>query len=446
MVAGCLEEIRVTRSRVRRVLLFGDTPGIAQLLGAISSGLACGLVGAEIRPQYHAQLGEVANAHDLPLLIHPLPKSSGYSAFVDHVRDLAPDLIMVNSYSMLLREEVLSIPCHGAVNIHGALLPQYRGGNPTQWALINNDTETGVTMHYMTAQFDAGDIIAQKRVPIHFEDTWCDIQRRLSVAIDDLLGEEVPKLLSQTNGRMAQDESRAHYYHRRKPEDGEINWDDSVLAIYNLVRALVKPHPGAFCYRGTEKMVFDDYLSIQQVTSLKLGPIGGHTLLSEAVCLRPRDCDDLAASGGEYEAVGRDFLNVSPTNSQPCPRGGGEERRSNKAVCFSVHPRAHDGAIGFCMFRLLDCVERAAELWLRMVDESGDFCVTETVRLMLKFGFDELELRKVYTHVRGFGHSDMAWLEKIGFWREGGLREASHQGAEGHEIAVMGLLREEYGG
>ena len=430
MGTGCPEEISVTRSRVGRVLLFGDTPGIAQLLRAISSGFVCGLVGAEIQSQDHAQLGEVADAHDLPLLIHALPKSPGYPAFVDQVRDLAPDLIMVNSYSMLVRQEVLSIPCYGAVNIHGALLPQYRGCNATQWALINNETETGVTMHYMTAQFDAGDIIAQRRVPIHGEDTWCEIQRRLFFAVDDLLREEVPKLLSQTNRRVAQDESRAHYYHRRKPEDGRINWDDSVLAIYNLVRASVTPHPGAFCYRGKEKLVFQNYVPIQQVTSLKFGPIGGHTLKSEALCLRPKDCDDLAAA----------------PNAEPYPGGGAEERRSNRAVCFSVHLQAHVEAIGFCAFDAWENVERAAELRLRLVDECGDLRVTETAHLMLKFGFDELELRKVYTQLRKVGQSDMVWLEKIGFRQERGTREAFHPGAEDHEIAVMGLLRKDYRG
>ena len=88
----------------------------------------------------------------------------------------------------------------------------------------------------------------------------------------------------------------------------------------------------------------------------------------------------------------------------------------------------------------------AADLRLRLVDECGDLLVTETVRLMLKFGFDELELRKVYTQLRKVGQRDMVWLEKMGFRQEGGTREAFHPGAEDHEIAVMGLLRKDYRG
>ncbi|MEE8492961.1 MAG: GNAT family protein, partial [Nitrospirales bacterium] len=169
---------------------------------------------------------------------------------------------------------------------------------------------------------------------------------------------------------------------------------------------------------------------IQQVTSLKFGPIGGHTLKSEALCLRPKDCDDLAAA----------------PNAEPYPGGGAEGRKSKRVVCFSVHLQAHDEAIGFCAFDAWENVERAAELRLRLVDECGDLRVTETAHLMLKFGFDELELRKVYTQLRKVGQSDMVWWEKIGFRQERGTREAFHPGAEDHEIAVMGLLRKDYRG
>src|SRR4029078_1712177 len=131
------------------------------------------------------------------------------------VRELAPDLILVNSYSMLLPPEILSIPRFECVNVHGAPLPKYRGSNPIQWAIINNETETGVTMHYMTAEFDAGDIIAQRRVPIGPEDTWLDVRGRVAAATRELLREEIPRVIAQTNNRTAQNESEACSFPRR---------------------------------------------------------------------------------------------------------------------------------------------------------------------------------------------------------------------------------------
>ena len=144
-----------------RILAFGDDGGIPRLIRHLPQGVLVGIVGAEIRPQQHPELRWLAEAQGVPLLIQPRLTSPAYPAFIEQARTLAPDLILVNSYSMLLRPDILSIPRYGAVNIHGALLPQYRGCNPIQWALLNNETATGVTMHYMTAEFDAGDIIPQ---------------------------------------------------------------------------------------------------------------------------------------------------------------------------------------------------------------------------------------------------------------------------------------------
>ncbi|MCK4394326.1 hypothetical protein KAX17_15605 [Candidatus Bipolaricaulota bacterium] len=259
----------------RRILLFGDDCGLPRLLKVIPVELICGLVSAEIRPHQHTALRQLSKVYRLPLFIQPRATAEAYPAFVEKVRRLTPDLIIVNSYSMLIRPEILAIPRFGSVNIHGALLPQYRGSNPIQWALLNNETETGVTMHYMTAKFDAGDIIAQRRVPIYFEDSWLDVQARIGTATESMLVEEIPRLLAQTNARQPQDESKADYYKRRYPRDGLINWQRSVLYIYNLVRALVKPHPGAFYHFGTDKIVLDEYLPIPQVTALKYGCGGG---------------------------------------------------------------------------------------------------------------------------------------------------------------------------
>ncbi|HRV99376.1 MAG TPA: formyltransferase family protein, partial [Aminobacteriaceae bacterium] len=161
---------------IRRIILFGDTHGLPMLLHALPCEMVCGIVAAEIRPQYHEELQKLAEEKGIPFAIQPLSKSPDYPNFVQWVRELSPQLLWVNSYSMKLREEILRIPEAGALNIHGALLPYYRGCNPTQWAILRDESATGVTLHEVTAGIDEGPIIARKEVPLLFEDTWKDVQ------------------------------------------------------------------------------------------------------------------------------------------------------------------------------------------------------------------------------------------------------------------------------
>jgi hypothetical protein len=146
-----------------RIVCFGDTWGISLLYRHLFRESITGIVSAEVRPQYHQDLRAFAASSSIDFMIQPRRDSSKYRSFINRLEKMSPDLIIVNSYSMLLGPEVLSIPIRGAINIHGALLPQYRGANPIQWALINNESETGVTMHYIDEQIDTGDVISQKK-------------------------------------------------------------------------------------------------------------------------------------------------------------------------------------------------------------------------------------------------------------------------------------------
>lgn len=367
----------MTRSPIRRVLVFGDTWGVSQVVNAMPRGVLCGLVAAEIRPQYLSDLETLAERLHVPLVMQVKPASPGYGAFVERVKGLAPELIIVNSYAMLLREEILSLPAYGAVNLHGGLLPQYRGCNPIQWALLNNETETGVTMHYMTKDFDAGDIIAQRRVPIRLDDTWREIQHRLGSAIEAMLAEEIPRLLQRTNDRRPQDERAARHYRRRTPDDGEIDWQDRVIDVYNLVRALVRPHPGAFCRLDGERHLFDGYLTLQEVTRLKLGPLGRRTLESERVRLEP------VASA---EAVPGN----SPIEWDESP---------GQLVAFrALRPADGRGLCTVVMTRF-DYRGRVCELALRPDEGVAVVEIAEALRLALDFVSRELGLDRVSVRI-----------------------------------------------
>jgi methionyl-tRNA formyltransferase len=368
----------------RHVLVFGDTPGVRQALRVIPPEMVCGLVAAEIRPQYHHELELLAADRAIPLLIQPRVTATSYVEFVKGVRRLAPDLMLVNSYSMLVREDVLSVPARGAINVHMALLPEYRGCNPIQWALLNDELETGVTMHYMSSEFDAGDIIAQRRIPILFTDTWCSVLGRLRDVTEDLLIEELPKVFAGTNARRPQDETRAHYYKRRHPEDGQIVWDDSVRHIYNLIRALVKPNPGAFYQSRDGRIILDQPLPVSAVAALKYG------------------------SGGERQLSG-DGVTLVPV--APSSRGSTNDddvERDNETVRFMM--RFADKDVGTCGLSEIDYSTGTARLW---VEPSGglvdpDRCAAAVVPLLV-FAVQELGLRRVTCQIG----SGVEWLGKV---------------------------------
>jgi methionyl-tRNA formyltransferase len=164
------------------------------------------------------------------------------------VKDLAPDIIFSVYYRLMVPENILRLPRLGAINLHGSLLPKYRGRVPVNWAIINGETETGATLHYMTAKPDAGDIIDQVRVMIKFEDTAVDLFNRVIDAGAELFRRDLPSMLAGTCPRRPQDEAAATYFGGRKPEDGLIDWRKPALAVYNLVRAVTRPYPGAFAY------------------------------------------------------------------------------------------------------------------------------------------------------------------------------------------------------
>jgi len=256
---------------IKSIVLFGDTHGIPQVMKYIPHDLIACLVMASIRPHQERELRQVANHHLIPLLIQPKRNTVDYDDFLQRIRDISPDLILVNSYSMKLHPDVLELPRHGAINIHGALLPKYRGSNPIQWAIIHNEQETGVTMHFMSDRIDEGPIIAQRRVLIQFNDTWVDVKDRIDRESELLLSEVAPALLSGNITGTPQNSDCSSYFNRRTPEDGCIDWNKSILSIYNLIRALVAPLPGAYYVIDDQRIILDKFLSLAEVASMKYG-------------------------------------------------------------------------------------------------------------------------------------------------------------------------------
>jgi len=196
-------------------------------------------------------VAELGRAHGLSVYS---PDNPNTAAFIGLMRALSPDLIFSFYYRRLLCDDLLAVSRLGGINLHGSLLPRYRGRCPINWVLIHGEAETGVTLHYMVAKADAGDIISQKRVPIDFKDTALTLSGKLTKAGAELLKESYPLIKRGEAQRIPQDASLATRFGGRRPEDGKIDWHNSALSIYNLVRAVTHPYPGAFTFWGEKKL------------------------------------------------------------------------------------------------------------------------------------------------------------------------------------------------
>jgi len=146
----------------------------------------------------------------------------------------------------MLKPELLALAPRGAFNMHGSLLPKYRGRVPVNWAIINGERETGATLHEMVARPDAGRIVDQQSVPILPDDTALEVFNKVTVAAEMVLDRSLPKLVSGAAELRAQDLSQGSYFGGRRPQDGRIDWSQPARDIHNLVRAVAPPYPGAF--------------------------------------------------------------------------------------------------------------------------------------------------------------------------------------------------------
>ena len=202
---------------------------------------------------WFGSVAELAAERGIPVFA---PESINHPVWIGRIRAMAPDFLFSFYYRELVGAEILSIPKCGAVNLHGSLLPKYRGRVPINWAIINGEKETGVTLHYMTGRADAGDIIDQEKFAIADDDTARSVFDKAAAAAATMLNRALPLLRDGRAPRIPQDESQATRFGGRKPADGEIDWGKSATQVRNLIRAVTCPYPGAFSFIGGRKCFF----------------------------------------------------------------------------------------------------------------------------------------------------------------------------------------------
>lgn len=231
-------------------------------------------------------------------------KLSTDEEFLKTVKQLSPDLYIVDSYSMLVPKDFLDLPTIGAFNIHPGKLPVYRGAHVLNWALINGESEIVVTVHHMTEQFDTGDIVLEKTFKVSFLDTISTVFDKVSQVNRELVKLLITSILDGTLQRIPQNEQFTRHYRARKPEDGLIDWNMTNIEIYNLVRALVPPWPGAFFCKDGEKIIINEACPVSFTNSEQPGTViaknsGSFCVATGYQCLLIKKASRMDFSPGE---------------------------------------------------------------------------------------------------------------------------------------------------
>jgi methionyl-tRNA formyltransferase len=180
-------------------------------------------------------------------------KVRGNAEFIQRVKDLNPDLIVVVAYGFILPQEILDIPRFGVINIHASILPKYRGASPIQTAILNGDKETGVAIMLIDDKMDTGPLLSQRTITINNNDNFESLHDKLSQLGADLLSDTLPKYISGEIKPVSQNESEATYCKILTKEDAKIDWNKSAEEIERQVRALT-PWPGTFTNWGNRAL------------------------------------------------------------------------------------------------------------------------------------------------------------------------------------------------
>ncbi len=213
---------------------------------------------------------EVALKNNIPVL-QPT-KIKGDENFYNHIQSLNPDIIVVVAFGQILPQSVLDIPRYGCINIHGSLLPKYRGAAPIQWSIINRETVTGVTIMYMDKGMDTGDMLLKKEITITEEETYASLHDKMKIVGAQALSEALPMIMAGGTARQKQDDARSTYAPMISKTLGEIDWNKPNYVIDALIRGL-NPWPTGYTYYKGETMKVWQAKPIGYTSSTKPGTI-----------------------------------------------------------------------------------------------------------------------------------------------------------------------------
>ena len=230
--------------------------GVNCLKALLSAGIQVDLVLThQDDPNENVWFGSVAKLCVEKNIPHIMPKADELLDLIPKIQALAPDYIFSFYYRFMIPEQILKCAKIAALNMHGSLLPKYRGRAPVNWAILHGETETGATLHIMEAKPDAGDIVGQAAVSIDPDETATEVFSKVSQAAVNVMHQVLPSLLKGVVPRQPNQLQKGSYFGGRKPADGQIFWNQTAKQVHDLVRAVAPPYPGAFADHNGKAMI-----------------------------------------------------------------------------------------------------------------------------------------------------------------------------------------------
>lgn len=250
---------------------------------------------------------DIAQKHNIPLY---KVKNTNTPEAIQLIKEINPDVMFVVGWTRLVSSEVLAIPKYGCIGMHASLLPKYRGRAPVNWALINNEKVTGNTMILLDDGVDTGDMLLQRSIPITLADTCQTLYDKVAQTGREMIAEIIPYLEKGELPRTPQNHEEATVMPKRTPEDGIIDWNKSSLELFNWVRALTHPYPGAFTYHYNKKL----FVWEAQIAHFSSERFDGELLKTTTPGTVVSISDGIAVSAGGNELLTIRRLNYEDNN------------------------------------------------------------------------------------------------------------------------------------
>ena len=241
---------------MRAVVFAYHDVGVNCLKALLNAGIQVDLVVThEDDPNENVWFGSVAKLCQAKGISFITPSASELNDLTPKLATLSPDYIFSFYYRHMIPAQILACAKIAALNMHGSLLPKFRGRAPVNWAILHGETETGATLHVMEVKPDAGDIVGQVAVGIGPDETATDVFGKVSGASVEVMNQVLPELIQGKVPRKPNDLQKGSYFGGRKPTDGQIHWNQTAKQVHDLVRAVAPPYPGAFSDHDGKTMI-----------------------------------------------------------------------------------------------------------------------------------------------------------------------------------------------
>ena len=264
------------KAPIRALVFAYHNVGVGCIKALLDAGIQIELVVTHADdPHENIWFGSVAALCQERGIPYVQPEASDLLELLPQFKKIAPDYIFSFYYRYMITSDILATARIAALNMHGSLLPKYRGRAPVNWAILHGETETGASLHIMEAKPDAGDIVGQLAVPIDPDEDATAVFTKVSNAAIKVMQAALPELLQGRVPRTPNVLANGSYFGGRKPEDGRIHWNQSAKQVHDLIRAVAPPYPGAFTdWQGARMVIAKSKLNPLLPSSIDLDQLG----------------------------------------------------------------------------------------------------------------------------------------------------------------------------